>query len=126
MDQEIARDYAAKFHSIGNTTTILIFTLAFTVYFVLSQSMELIPFVQKYFDLLTIFAVVGNIGLLILVFRAWLRESQFLGFVGVDPKIIEWARAAFVMRFILISANYAMYQAVITVIYFNYSSGDAG
>ena len=111
--------YAQKFWEAGDSVVVLMFGLAFSVYVALSRFPLVRYWAAKYFYWLFVIAIVGNTGLLIVLWCLSVHEVRLIEAVTKDPFLIDAVVSAFHIRLGLFLFNLAMYLTVLGFVRYN-------
>jgi hypothetical protein len=110
---ELASAYAQKFGDAGNSAVTLMFALAFGAYAVLGTTHDVRCLAQQWIGTLLTLSVVGNMGILILVYMFYFRERQLVKLVTDNKTVAYTVFAAWRARLSLLLFNFGLYLFVL-------------
>ena len=111
---DFALVYAGKFWDAGNLIVTLMFGLAFGVYYLASQHVEIRDLLQNYFAWIVVLAIVGNGGLWFLLRRLYTFEMIHVRKLTGDPALQATVWNATRARIGLLIFNTVMYLSIMT------------
>ena len=97
-ETELAAAYAQKFWDAGNFIITLIFVLAFAVYAALAASCDSRRIAAERWLVLLPVAVIGNVGLWIVLWRLVVHESRVLKLITDNSEFIDSIESAYDLR----------------------------
>jgi hypothetical protein len=117
--KEFALAYAQKFWDAGNVIVTLTFGVAFAAYLAIAQFSAIRGFIHQYLWvpwLLTGVSVIGNLGLIFVLYRICFHEKRIIGSTIKDADFLDSIQSAFEIRVGMLFFNTVLYLTVIWVV----------